>query len=79
MSKTNELRANGYQRSKARKMAAVILQGAAQTNIPYGWLPGLTGRMTDGQWRAIAFQAGIPVADHAARVLCVAILLEASK
>jgi hypothetical protein len=66
---------NSYQRAKARKIAAVLIQAAAQSDTPFSQLPGLAARMSEDQWRTVAFQAGQSVADKAARVFTIGILL----
>lgn len=66
---------NNYQRRKAKLIAAVLLRAAALADIPMAELHKMAARMTPDQWRTVSFQAGVPVADHEARVLTVALLM----
>jgi hypothetical protein len=65
---------NSYQRSKAKKIAAVLLIAAAQSGTPMADLAALAARMDEGQWRTVSFKAGVAVAEHPARVFTIAIL-----
>ncbi len=68
------MEANQYQRRKARAIAATFMLAAIASDTPLAKLPELAARMNDAQWRTVAFQAGQPVPDHAAKVLTVALL-----
>lgn len=65
---------NTYQRRKAKAMAGVLILAAAASETPMSQLPELAARMSAAQWQTIAFQAGQPVPDHAAKVYTVALL-----
>ncbi len=69
---------NGYQKSKARAIAAVLILGAAASDTPMAQLPVLAAHMTADQWRTIAFQAGQANVDEPAKVLTIAYLLKVS-
>ena len=66
---------NGYQKSKAKKIAAVLLLAAAASETPMTQLAELAARMSHREWITVSLQAGVPVADKPARVLVVAMLL----
>lgn len=66
---------NGYQKAKAKKIAAVLLMAAAASDTPMTKLADLAAHMSNDQWRTVSFQAGVSVAEQPARVLVVAILL----
>jgi len=59
-------------------MAATFMLAACASDTPLANLPLLASRMTDNQWRCVAFQAGQAVPDHAAKVLTVALLAKLS-
>lgn len=65
---------NRYQRRKARSIAAVLLLACTQTDIPFSKLALLASRMSHREWITVSLQAGVPVADYAAKVLVVAML-----
>lgn len=65
---------NHYQRRKARSIAAQILQAAAIGHTRFEELPTLAARMSDDQWRTVAFTAGQPVPSLVERMLVVALL-----
>lgn len=65
---------NGYQKRKARLIAAVLILAAAQSETPMSQLAQLAARMSPDQWRTVSFQAGVAIADHAAKVLTIAYL-----
>lgn len=66
---------NPYQRRKAKAIAGVLILAAAASDTPMSQLPGLVARMSDDQWRTVSFQAGVPVADRAARIYTIGLLL----
>lgn len=66
---------NPYQKRKAKAIAGVLILAAAASDTPMSQLPILVSRMSEDQWRTVSFQAGVPIADHAARVLTIALLL----
>lgn len=66
---------NPYQRRKAKAIAGVLILAAAASDTPMSQLPLLTSRMSEDQWRTVSFQAGVPVADHAARIYTIGLLL----
>ena len=57
-------------------MAACLLQACAQSSITCGDLPKVAARMSNDEWRTVAFRARAAVPDYAAKVWCVAYLLE---
>ncbi len=67
---------NAYQRRKARLIAAVLILGAAEMPfpVPMTMLAELAARMDHRQWVTVSLAAGVPVADHAAKVLTIAYL-----
>jgi hypothetical protein len=67
---------NRYQLRKARAIAGVLVLAAAKMPfpVPMTMLPQLAARMTHEQWVSVSLAAGVPVADHAAKVLTVALL-----
>lgn len=65
---------NAYQRRKARSIAAVLLLAATQTDIPFSQLALLASRMSHREWVTVSLQAGVAVADDAAKALVVAML-----
>lgn len=69
---------NSYQRRKARKIAAVLMLAAVNSDTPIANLPLLASRMTESQWRTVSFEAGVAVADRPARVFTIALLCEVS-
>lgn len=66
---------NGYQNSKAKAIAGVLVLAAAASDTPMSQLPVLASRMNDDQWRTVSFQAGVPVADRATRIYTIGLLL----
>lgn len=67
---------NRYQNRKARQMAAVLMVAAVAADVCYFEAGMLADRMTEDQWRTVAFTAGVPVADRAAQTLTIAYLLQ---
>ena len=65
---------NRYQLRKARAIAGVLVIAAAASDTPMSLLPVLAARMSHEEWITVSLQAGVPVADHAAKVLTVALL-----
>ena len=65
---------NRYQLRKARLIAAVLLTAACESDTPLAKLPELAARMSESDWRAVSFAAGVAVADVPARTMTVAIL-----
>ncbi len=65
---------NSYQKRKAKRIAAVLLLAAAASDTPMSQLPALAAKMSHREWVTISMQAGVPVADHAAKVLTIALL-----
>jgi hypothetical protein len=65
---------NRYQMNKARALAGVLVLCAAQSDTPMSQLALLASRMTHENWITVSLQAGVPVADHAAKVLTIALL-----
>ena len=65
---------NSYQRNKAKRIAAVLILAAAASDTPMSQLALLASRMDQRQWITVSLQAGVPVAEHSARVLVVAML-----
>ena len=65
---------NSYQKRKAKRIAAVLLMAAAASDTPMSQLPVLAARMSHCEWVTISLQAGVPVADHAAKVFTIALL-----
>lgn len=65
---------NGYQKRKAKLIAAVLILAAAQSDVPMTQLAQLAARMSHRQWITVSLQAGVAVADHAAKVLTIAYL-----
>ena len=65
---------NSYQRRKARLIAGTLLLAAIASEIPTSQLPVLVAKMSHREWVTVSLQAGVPVAEHAARVLVVAYL-----
>ncbi len=58
-------------------MAACLLQASARSEqVSVRELPALAARMSNSDWRTIAFQAGVAVPDLAAKRATVAYLLE---
>lgn len=65
---------NSYQKRKAKAIAGVLILAAA-SDIPMSQLPVLASNMSEDQWRTVSFQAGVPVADRAARIYTIGLLL----
>jgi hypothetical protein len=65
---------NRRQIRAARLIAAVLIMGAAQSETPLTWLPGLIGKMSFDQWRTVAFTAGVPVPDEGVKLATIALL-----
>jgi hypothetical protein len=65
---------NRYQLRKARAISGVLVLAAAASDTPMSQLAYLAARMDERQWITVSLQAGVPVADHAAKVLTVALL-----
>lgn len=67
---------NRYQLNKARAIAGCLVLNAAKMPfpVPMTMLPELCARMTHEQWISVSLAAGVPVADHAAKVLTIALL-----
>lgn len=65
---------NSYQKSKAKRIAAVLLLAAAQSSISISELPALAARMSHKQWVSVSLQAGVPVAEQPARIFTIALL-----
>jgi hypothetical protein len=65
---------NSYQKSKARAIVGVLILSAAASETPMSQLAELAARMSHRDWITLSMQAGVPVADHAAKVLVVAML-----
>jgi len=65
---------NSYQKSKAKKIAAVLLIAAAQSDTPMADLATLAASMSEREWTSVSLAAGVAVADHPARVFTIAIL-----
>jgi hypothetical protein len=67
---------NRYQIRKARAIAGVLVLAAAKMPfpVPMTMLAELCARMNHEQWVTVSLQAGVPVADHAAKVLTIALL-----
>ena len=65
---------NGYQRKKARAIAGVLILAAASSDTPMSQLAQLAARMDHRQWITVSLQAGVAVADHAAKVFTIALL-----
>ena len=69
---------NGYQASKARKMAACLLRAAASSSVTIRELPQIAARMNMAEWQSVAFQAGVAVPDYSAKLLTIAYLRKAA-
>jgi hypothetical protein len=65
---------NRYQLRKARAISGVLVLAAAASDTPMSLLPVLAAQMSHENWITVSLQAGVPVADHAAKVLTVALL-----
>ena len=65
---------NSYQKRKAKLVAATLLMACCASTMPLTDLPRAAAAMNEAQWRAVSFNAGVPVLDTDARVLVVAIL-----
>ncbi len=65
---------NKYQTRKAKLIAGTLLLAAVQSDTPLAQLPLLAARMSHTQWVTVSLQSGVPVADHSARVMVVALL-----
>lgn len=65
---------NSYQKSKAKRIAAVLLLAAAQSSISISELPALAARMSHEQWVSVSLQAGVAVAEMPARIFTIALL-----
>jgi hypothetical protein len=67
---------SGYQRRKAKQLAGVLILAAAAMPfpLPMTQLAELAARMSHREWVTVSLQAGVPVAEHAARVLTIAYL-----
>lgn len=65
---------NSYQIKKAKALAGVLVLAAAASNTPMSQLPELAARMTHRQWITVSMEAGVPVADHAAKAMTIALL-----
>jgi hypothetical protein len=69
--------ASAYDRKKARAIAACLLQACTRSEqVSVRELPKLAARMSNAEWRTVAFQAGVAVPDLAAKRVTVAYLLE---
>lgn len=66
---------NAYQRRKARAIAGVLLLAAAASDTPMSQLAQLAAKMSHREWITVSLQAGVPVADHAAKVFTIAYLM----
>lgn len=66
---------NSYQKRKAKAIAGVLIMAAAASDIPMSQLSVLASKMSEDQWRTVSFQAGMPVADRAARIYTIGLLL----
>lgn len=67
---------NKYQQKKAKALAGVLILAAAASDTPMSQLPELAARMSHRQWITVSMEAGVPVADHAAKVYCIGLLLD---
>lgn len=65
---------NSYQRRKAKALAGVLVLAAVQSDTPLAQLPVLVSRMSHQQWVTVSMEAGVPVADHAAKIMTLALL-----
>lgn len=73
---------NGYQKSKARAIAAFIIRSAAGTLNPDNMsdaftlaeLPQLVAKFSADNWRTVAFQAGQSIPSDKEKILVVAYL-----
>ena len=65
---------NGYQIRKAKAIAGVLILAAASSDTPMSQLAQLAAQMSHRQWVTVSLQAGVAVADHAAKMLTVAYL-----
>ncbi len=65
---------NSYQKRKAKRIAAVLVLAAASSSISLAELPSLAARMSHREWITVSLQAGVPVAEHQARVFTIALL-----
>jgi|HubBroStandDraft_4_1064222.scaffolds.fasta_scaffold04621_10 hypothetical protein len=69
--------ASAYDRKKARAIAGCLIASACRSEqVTLRELPKLAARMSNDEWRAVAFQAGVAVPDLAAKRATVAYLLE---
>ncbi len=60
---------NGYQKAKAKKIAALLLDCAKQSGTSRFQTAKLVSLMSEDQWRTVALTAGVPVADIPAKLL----------
>ena len=69
---------NTYQRRKARLIASTLMLAAIQSDTPIKDLPAMAAAMNHRQWITVSLAAGVPVAQHPARVLTISILIQVS-
>lgn len=65
---------NGYQIRKAREIVALLLKAQGNSTLTRHMLSRCVAIMSDEEWRAVAFCAGVPVADIECRMAVLAIL-----
>jgi hypothetical protein len=71
---------NRYQAKKGRRMAATILRAACSSqSVTISELARISSKMTEDQWRTVAFQAGVAVPDVEAKRATVAYLLRVAE
>jgi hypothetical protein len=58
---------NNYQRSKAKRIVAALLSAREASSLSLMQLRRTVAHMSPEQWQAVAFVAGVPVADLAAK------------
>ncbi len=67
---------NKYQRRKARAIARFLLSCQAQSSLTRHQLARCIALMSDAEWRLVAFQAGVAVADLDCKAAVLAMLRE---
>lgn len=73
------LHPNGYQKTKARRIAASLIRACDGSSVTVHELPGIVARMSMAQWQTMAFQAGVAVADYTAKLLTIERLKKAAR
>jgi hypothetical protein len=70
--------ANAYQRRKARSIVALLLSAQAQSTLTRHQLARSIAIMSADEWRAVAFTAGVAVADLECKAAVLAMLRESA-